>query len=736
MDQDINGQKMDGPAGRAASQDPEAHATIGAAERKKEYFSVRLTFSGTSQEFEDPRLAGEAYFRADPAERPSVTHVDGNTARTMARTELHGVHEGGETRYFKSLPDSHAPDAEFRAGFLAAMEASITERIEKIQAGRNGENVVGRLDAGLKDDLEAFARREPEKAASLWSDRTEEPAPGFILQAAVKAWEGAVEAEAQVGQVVTAEKSRVIATGDWATTDQNVELRPVAVATDRGVHSGFEAKLPEGETEISFSDWTFATSRDALRHAWDFYEGGEEGLEIAVSRLAAMECDLGKDADRTPSDLVLEHREQPEFPQPEAAIYAGEEAQLILTLGRDTEASRDLAERLVADPAFRQVVAVHIPDAEATLGTGRFVDGEGSRGFLPDDLLAVTSYGRDGGAEVLAKFPDEGPLSEALAKHLAESPVLKGHAEEERLRSDFTADPARAISAWVAQSSARIDRLPSDRQEELRSEMQGIAKEAAAAFGLDRDQAGRESPPRSTLFSTAISPTTLTAGGEETALQTGSADNLQASLTLNARLAGIGAEKLGKRLETGASNAREEESSVNSDLSDVAMRHGYDLDNPQGRSAAAERLDRFYVRAAEMIQSARDIDRSRVPDPMVDALDKMARLHAQEGSVAFRNETQARDFAEEMKERYGASVLKDIAAGRTDAFAKDVPNASARQAISAAVIAAAKEHPSLGLSAHEVETAERRMAAEAAPKPPEHARVSVHDRTHAMDREF
>ncbi len=736
MDQDIDGQHLNGPARRAATREPEAGAARDVAERKKEYFSVRMTFSGTSQEFKDPRLAGEAFFRADPAERPTVTHVDGNTARTMARTELHGQHEGGEARYFKSLPDSHAPDAEFRVGFLSAMEASITERLEKVTNGRDGANVVERLDAGLKDDLEAFARREPEKAASLWSDRTEEPAPGPILEAAVKAREGVVEADAQVGQVVTAEKPSVVASGDWVTTDQYVELRPVAVATDRGLHAGFEARLPEGETEISFSERTFATSGDALRHAWDFYEGGEEGLEIAVNRAAAMDRDTGDDADRVPSGLVLEHWEQPDFPRPETAIYAGKEAQLVLTLGSETEASRGLAERLVADPGFRQVVAKHIPDAEATLGTGRFVDGEGSAGFLPDELLAVTSYGRDGDSEVLAKFPDEGPLSEALARHLTESPVLTAHVEEDRLRSDFTADPARAISAWVAQSDARIDRLPSEQQEELRSEMLGIAKEAAAAFGLDRDYAGREAPPRSTLYSTAIRPNAVVVGDEETKLEKGRGETLHAVLSLTANLAGIEAKKLQSRLETGAANAREEEAWVKSDLADVARRHGYDLDNPQSRSTAAERLDRFYERAAEIIQSARGINLSRPPDPMVEALDKMAKLHAQQGSVAFRNEAQARDFTEEMKERYGASVLKDIAAGRTDALAMDVPEASARQAIAAAVISAAKEHPSLGLNAHEVETAERRMMAEAAPRPPEHARTPVHDRAHVKDREF
>jgi hypothetical protein len=447
-----------------------------------------------------------------------------------------------------------------------------------------------------------------------------------------------------------------------------------------------------------------------------------------------MDRELVEEPERRPEGLVLEHQPQPEFARPETAIYAGDDAQLVLTLGRDNENTRDLAERLVADPDFRKAVAEHIPDAEATLGTGRFVDGESSSGFLPDELLAVTSYGRDGSAEVLAKFPDEGPLSEALAKHLAQSPVMAAYVEEEQQRSDFASDPARAISAWVAQSTAQIDRLPSDRQDDLRSEMQGIAKEAAAAFGLDRGQTERETEPRSTLYNTAITSTTLVVGGVETEFQTGSAKLFQSMLSLTASAAGIDAEKLQKRLETGAANAREEESWVKSDLADVARRHGFDLGSAQGRSSAAERVDRFYERAAELIQSARSIEVTSGPDPLVEALGSLARVHASQGSVAFRNENQARDFAEEMKERYGATVLKDIAAGRTEALAKDVPDPAARAAMAVAVVSAAKEHPSLGLSAHEAEAAERRMMAQAASRPPEHARAHAHDRN--QDREF
>jgi hypothetical protein len=95
----------------------------------------------------------------------------------------------------------------------------------------------------------------------------------------------------------------------------------------------------------------------------------------------------------------------------------------------------------------------------------------------------------------------------------------------------------------MAQSTAQIDRLPPDRQDDLRAEMQGIAKEAAAAFGLDRESAEIAAPPRSTLYSTSIGASALVVGGDETAFQNGSANSLVADLSLNARLLGIDSEK-------------------------------------------------------------------------------------------------------------------------------------------------------------------------------------------------
>jgi hypothetical protein len=701
-------------------------------ERPKATFSVRLTMSGSVQDFEDPHLAGAAFFRADPAERPTVTHVEGNTAWTMARTEIHGMHESGETRYFKSLPDSHAPDAAFRAGFLEAMEASITERLGKVDWSKDRANVAARLDAGLKDDLEAFARREPEKAATLWAARTEDPAPGPELQAALQAWEADADRELHTDQTTLAAKPTVIASGDWVTTDQAVDLRPVAVVTERGVHAGGEAKLPGRESEVTFSERRFANSREALRHAWDFYEGGEDGLARAVTRAAELDRDLAEPIDRMPTGLVVEHRAQPEFPRPETAIYAGKEAQLILTLGRDDAGTRNLADELLADPAFRKLVADHIADAEATLGTGHFTDGADSRGFLPDELLVVTAYGRDGSAEVLAKLPDEGPLSQALARHLVASPVMGAHVEAEQQRENFSADPVRALSTWIAQSSLSLDGHPEPARAGLRVEMFAIAEAAAEAFDVEAPRKALTSLPASTLYSTAIGASALTLGAEKLDLNSAALAELRAGVTAAAREVGIEGTRIGQRLGTGAANAHEEETWVRSDIADVASRHRLDLGDNKDRSRAAELVDRFYERAAEMIHAARSAEVQRDEDPLRVALGSMVRVHESQGAVAFRTEDQARDFAEEMTERYGAGVLKDMAAGRTEALAKDIPDPAARAALAAAVVSAAKEHPALGLSAHEAETAERKLAAQS------HAqgRPTAHARAHNHDREF
>lgn len=180
--------------------DPKASA------RPRELFSVYASVSGKAETFEDPRAAGRAFFLADPEERPTVTHLIGNSARTMARTEIHGVHPSGEPQYFKSLPSSHAPDAAFREGFLEAMEASLTERIGQIGAVKEAA-APARVAARLQDDLESFAYRVPGKAAQVWIGHSLEHPSGPVLKVAVDAYVAGLDRDAAVGRAADAQVS-------------------------------------------------------------------------------------------------------------------------------------------------------------------------------------------------------------------------------------------------------------------------------------------------------------------------------------------------------------------------------------------------------------------------------------------------------------------------------------------------------------------------------------------------
>ncbi|MCU0731784.1 MAG: hypothetical protein MUE84_09355 [Hyphomonas sp.] len=174
--------------------------------KPREVFSVYSSVTGKAETFEDPREAGRAFFLADSTERPSVTHTVGNAARTMARTEIHGVHPGGEPRYFRSLPSSHAPDVAFREGFLEAMEQSLKEKLGTVAVVKQPGH-ESRYDTKLVDDLESFAYRVPARAAQLWTGHSAEIPSGPVLQVAVEAYVAGVWHEGPVGQTVQGEVS-------------------------------------------------------------------------------------------------------------------------------------------------------------------------------------------------------------------------------------------------------------------------------------------------------------------------------------------------------------------------------------------------------------------------------------------------------------------------------------------------------------------------------------------------
>jgi type IV secretion system T-DNA border endonuclease VirD2 len=97
-------------------------------------------------------------------------------------------------------------------------------------------------------------------------------------------------------------------------------------------------------------------------------------------------------------------------------------------------------------------------------------------------------------------------------------------------------------------------------------------------------------------------------------------------------------------------------------------------------------------------------------DRLVRTLRSMGRIMQTEGKVEFRGDAHAERFADELRRRYGAGIVTDLAAGRTDVLARDVEDAAERRWIARAVVSAAKSHVALGLTLRQATVAERELA--------------------------
>lgn len=138
-----------------------------------EIFTVINPKTKESQVFERAYDAGAAFYKEERADRPSVMHAQedrdapgGRFGRFMAETEIHGEHDDGEKKYIKTLPNVRDVDADFRAGYLDALETSVRERLKSSEPGGS----TPKLDNRLKDDLETLAHADKGRAASAWKD--------------------------------------------------------------------------------------------------------------------------------------------------------------------------------------------------------------------------------------------------------------------------------------------------------------------------------------------------------------------------------------------------------------------------------------------------------------------------------------------------------------------------------------------------------------------------------------
>ena len=103
-----------------------------------EIYTVHNPRTNKQQQFTDAKEAGAAFFNEERSDRPAVIHSQndpeapgGRFGRIMADTQVHATYANGEQKFVKTLPDSHKGDAEFRAGYMEALEKSVNERLKQ-----------------------------------------------------------------------------------------------------------------------------------------------------------------------------------------------------------------------------------------------------------------------------------------------------------------------------------------------------------------------------------------------------------------------------------------------------------------------------------------------------------------------------------------------------------------------------------------------------------------------------
>lgn len=149
-----------------------------------EIYTVHNPRTNKQQQFTDAKEAGAAFFNEERSDRPAVIHSQndpeapgGRFGRIMADTQVHATYANGEQKFVKTLPDSHKGDAEFRAGYMDALEKSVNERLKQAdwEKARPDHPVKApNLDNKLYDDLDTLARLNDDKAIKAWKDNAPE----------------------------------------------------------------------------------------------------------------------------------------------------------------------------------------------------------------------------------------------------------------------------------------------------------------------------------------------------------------------------------------------------------------------------------------------------------------------------------------------------------------------------------------------------------------------------------
>ncbi|HQU69640.1 MAG TPA: relaxase/mobilization nuclease domain-containing protein [Albidovulum sp.] len=272
------------------------------------------------------------------------------------------------------------------------------------------------------------------------------------------------------------------------------------------------------------------------------------------------------------------------------------------------------------------------------------------------------------------------------------------------------ADFQTHVKGWMDRVGGKMRELSAATQVELRPEFNDIVAAAMEVLGDKRRAELVREAPKSALYRSALAAEPPVFDGTAARVSAARVERLREALSREAEAAGLDGAAIAKRIGAGAASALEERDWVMADFVRVASAKGFDLGRETDRSAVAGIVDRFYERADAAVNEVRGVRVGNVADELRRTLGAMVKIEERPGLVRFESDADALTLVEDMKARYGETIIRDLAQGKTDALARDFAAAGERAKIAGAVVSAARDHEPFGLSRKEAEAACERLA--------------------------
>lgn len=278
-------------------------------------------------------------------------------------------------------------------------------------------------------------------------------------------------------------------------------------------------------------------------------------------------------------------------------------------------------------------------------------------------------------------------------------------------------DLRQEFEGWFEAAEKIIASKEPHKRTNMRQELYEVSGEILKDLGDDRGAELMRRGARSAIYQTQLEAGHISRDGRKVEISPIAAQEMRQGVQDEAAKIGIRPDVIAERLDASAGNAWQEREWMKTDLLAVAEARRLDLTREKDRSLAAEMVDGFYSSAAKILDRAFERTHHHTNDRLTRTLTNMGNGIAQGQRVQFGHEEQAERFTNDLKDRYGADVVRRIAQGDDRALAVDFPDADKRKDVALSIMSAASHHQSLGITLREAEQGAERLKVRDTPAP-------------------